>query len=156
MIIWDGVCSDDSKHSWTRQSITRICFWCGGKATSSGVGVYSGLSIIRCRVHGRSKCWDWVLCNRDSCVLQSVSSEAFVGTILGGIWYAPSVTIWTKKSHTFEDVAMKYWKYASLQDYMKESDNLVSLHAKIRECDTILTHMESLLGGFQVRWRCNQ
>jgi hypothetical protein len=32
---------------------------------------------------------------------------------------------------------------------MKESDNLVSLHAKIRECDTILTHMESLLGGFQ-------
>lgn len=61
-----------------------------------------------------------------------------------------------KKSHTFEDVAMKYWKYASLQDYMKESDNLVSLHAKIRECDTILTHMESLLGGFQVRWRCNQ
>lgn len=82
MIIWDGVCSDDSKHSWTRQSITRICFWCGGKATSSGVGVYSGLSIIRCRVHGRSKCWDWVLCNRDSCVLQSVSSEAFVGPYL--------------------------------------------------------------------------
>ncbi|KAH9547824.1 hypothetical protein CY35_11G056300 [Sphagnum magellanicum] len=37
----------------------------------------------------------------------------------------------------------------SIQDYMKESDNLVSLHAKIRECDTILTHMESLLGGFQ-------
>jgi hypothetical protein len=39
-------------------------------------------------------------------------------------------------------VAMKYWKYVSLQDYMKESDNLVSLHAKIRECDTILTQME--------------
>ena len=33
---------------------------------------------------------------------------------------------------------------------MKESDNLVSLHAQIRECDTILTQMESLLGGFQV------
>ncbi|KAL3686247.1 hypothetical protein R1sor_004269 [Riccia sorocarpa] len=38
----------------------------------------------------------------------------------------------------------------SIQDYMKESDNLVSLHAQIRECDTILTQMESLLGGFQV------
>lgn len=148
MIIWDGVCSDDSKHSWTRQSITRICFWCGGKATSSGVGVYSGLSMIKCRVHGRSKCWDWVLCNRDSCVLQSVSSEAFVGPYL--------VESGMHLLSRFGDVAMKYWKYASLQDYMKESDNLVSLHAKIRECDTILTHMESLLGGFQVRWRCNQ
>ncbi|KAG6541032.1 hypothetical protein Mapa_017605 [Marchantia paleacea] len=37
----------------------------------------------------------------------------------------------------------------SIQDYMKESDNLVSLHAQIRECDTILTQMETLLGGFQ-------
>ncbi len=148
MIIWDGVCSDDSKHSWTRQSITRICLWCGGKATSSGVGVYSGLSMIRCGVHGRSKCWDWVLCNRDSCVLQSVSSEAFVGPYM--------VESGMHLLSRFGDVAMKYWKYASLQDYMKESDNLVSLHAKIRECDTILTHMESLLGGFQVRWRCNQ
>lgn len=33
---------------------------------------------------------------------------------------------------------------------MKESDNLVSLHAQIRECDSILSHMEALLGGFQV------
>jgi hypothetical protein len=122
--------------------------WCGGKATSSGVGVYSGLSMIRCGVHGRSKCWDWVLCNRDSCVLQSVSSEAFVGPYM--------VESGMHLLSRFGDVAMKYWKYASLQDYMKESDNLVSLHAKIRECDTILTHMESLLGGFQVRWRCNQ
>ncbi|EFJ12526.1 hypothetical protein SELMODRAFT_446594 [Selaginella moellendorffii] len=37
----------------------------------------------------------------------------------------------------------------SIQDYIKESDNLMSLHAQIRECDSILTHMESLLGGFQ-------
>ncbi|CAM6121999.1 unnamed protein product [Calypogeia fissa] len=37
----------------------------------------------------------------------------------------------------------------SIQDYMKESDNLVSLHTQIRECDTILTEMEALLGGFQ-------
>lgn len=37
----------------------------------------------------------------------------------------------------------------SIQDYMKESDNLVSLHAQIRDCDSILSHMEALLGGFQ-------
>lgn len=37
----------------------------------------------------------------------------------------------------------------SIQDYMKESDNLVSLHGQIREADDVLTHMESLLGGFQ-------
>lgn len=39
---------------------------------------------------------------------------------------------------------------------MKESDNLVSLHAQIRECDTILTQMESLLGGFQVIRLCTK
>lgn len=39
----------------------------------------------------------------------------------------------------------------SIQDYINESDNLVSLHAEIRECDAILTQMESLLGGFQVQ-----
>eukprot|EP01018_Ginkgo_biloba_P025458 Gb_30516 [translate_table: standard] len=38
----------------------------------------------------------------------------------------------------------------SIQDYINESDNLVSLHAQIRECDSILSEMESLLGGFQV------
>jgi len=38
----------------------------------------------------------------------------------------------------------------SIQDYINESDNLVSLHSEIRECDSILTQMESLLGGFQV------
>ena len=37
-----------------------------------------------------------------------------------------------------------------VQDYINESDNLVSLHSEIRECDSILTQMESLLGGFQV------
>ncbi|KAL2934820.1 Vacuolar protein sorting-associated protein 52 A, partial [Bienertia sinuspersici] len=35
------------------------------------------------------------------------------------------------------------------QDYIKESDNLVSLHDQIRDCDTILSQMESLLSGFQ-------
>ncbi|KAK9684976.1 hypothetical protein RND81_10G246900 [Saponaria officinalis] len=37
----------------------------------------------------------------------------------------------------------------SIQDYITESDNLVSLHDQIRDCDIILSQMESLLGGFQ-------
>ncbi|KAG6715717.1 hypothetical protein I3842_04G008700 [Carya illinoinensis] len=37
----------------------------------------------------------------------------------------------------------------SIQDYIRESDNLVSLHDQIRECDSILSQMETLLGGFQ-------
>lgn len=38
----------------------------------------------------------------------------------------------------------------SIQDYIEESDNLVSLHDQIRDCDNILSQMETLLGGFQV------
>lgn len=37
----------------------------------------------------------------------------------------------------------------SIQDYIKESDNLVSLHDQIRDCDSILSQMEMLLTGFQ-------
>lgn len=37
----------------------------------------------------------------------------------------------------------------SIQDYIQESDNLVSLHDQIRDCDIILSQMESLLSGFQ-------
>ncbi|XP_057973226.1 vacuolar protein sorting-associated protein 52 A isoform X2 [Malania oleifera] len=37
----------------------------------------------------------------------------------------------------------------SIQDYIKESDNLVSLHDQIRDCDRILSQMETLLSGFQ-------
>ncbi|XP_043719958.1 vacuolar protein sorting-associated protein 52 A-like isoform X2 [Telopea speciosissima] len=37
----------------------------------------------------------------------------------------------------------------SIQEYIKESDNLVSLHDQIRDCDSILSQMETLLGGFQ-------
>ncbi|KAI5641845.1 hypothetical protein M9H77_00069 [Catharanthus roseus] len=37
----------------------------------------------------------------------------------------------------------------SIEDYIKESDNLVSLHDQIRDCDIILSQMESLLSGFQ-------
>ncbi|KAI7738189.1 hypothetical protein M8C21_018369 [Ambrosia artemisiifolia] len=35
-------------------------------------------------------------------------------------------------------------------EYITESDNLVSLHDQIRDCDIILSQMETLLGGFQV------
>ncbi|XWS23391.1 hypothetical protein CRYUN_Cryun28dG0010000 [Craigia yunnanensis] len=38
----------------------------------------------------------------------------------------------------------------SIQDYINESDNLVSLHDQIRDCDSILSQMETLLSGFQV------
>ena len=38
----------------------------------------------------------------------------------------------------------------SIQDYIKESDNLVSLHDQIRDCASILSQMETLLSGFQV------
>ncbi|KAH6778696.1 Vps52 / Sac2 family [Perilla frutescens var. hirtella] len=38
----------------------------------------------------------------------------------------------------------------SIQDYIKESDNLISLHDQIHDCNTILLQMEKLLSGFQV------
>ncbi|KAJ0025750.1 hypothetical protein Pint_07077 [Pistacia integerrima] len=37
----------------------------------------------------------------------------------------------------------------SIQDYIKESDNLVSLHDQIHDGDAILSQMETLLSGFQ-------
>ncbi|XP_073003621.1 vacuolar protein sorting-associated protein 52 A [Typha latifolia] len=37
----------------------------------------------------------------------------------------------------------------SIQDYIKESENLVSLHDQILDCDNILSQMEALLSGFQ-------
>uniref|UniRef100_A0A383VE33 Uncharacterized protein n=1 Tax=Tetradesmus obliquus TaxID=3088 RepID=A0A383VE33_TETOB len=37
----------------------------------------------------------------------------------------------------------------SIQDYIAESDNLVALHEQIKHCDSILEHMEGLLGKFQ-------
>ncbi|PON34867.1 Vps [Parasponia andersonii] len=40
-------------------------------------------------------------------------------------------------------------KVAGKKDYIKESDNLVSLHDQIRDCDNILSQMETLLSGFQ-------
>ncbi|KAG2540069.1 hypothetical protein PVAP13_9NG530700 [Panicum virgatum] len=37
----------------------------------------------------------------------------------------------------------------SIQDYIKESENLVLLHDQIRDCDNILSQMETVLTGFQ-------
>ncbi|XP_057766628.1 vacuolar protein sorting-associated protein 52 A [Salvia miltiorrhiza] len=37
----------------------------------------------------------------------------------------------------------------SIQDYIKESDNLISLHDQIYDCNIILLQMEKLLSGFQ-------
>ncbi|KAL5011478.1 hypothetical protein ScPMuIL_010029 [Solemya velum] len=38
---------------------------------------------------------------------------------------------------------------ASIQDYIKESQNIASLHKQIAACDTILERMEQMLNGFQ-------
>ncbi|XP_072015361.1 vacuolar protein sorting-associated protein 52 homolog [Amphiura filiformis] len=38
---------------------------------------------------------------------------------------------------------------ASIQDYIKESQNIASLHNQIAACDTILERMEQMLSGFQ-------
>ncbi|KAM7250293.1 hypothetical protein ACFE04_022176 [Oxalis oulophora] len=44
---------------------------------------------------------------------------------------------------------LRHVELDSIQDYIKESDNLVSLHDQIRDCDNVLSQMESLLSGFQ-------
>ncbi|XP_050390938.2 vacuolar protein sorting-associated protein 52 homolog [Patella vulgata] len=38
---------------------------------------------------------------------------------------------------------------ASIKDYIKESQNIASLHKQISACDTILERMEQMLNGFQ-------
>ncbi|ELT91956.1 hypothetical protein CAPTEDRAFT_183678 [Capitella teleta] len=38
---------------------------------------------------------------------------------------------------------------ASIQDYIKESQNIASLHKQIASCDTVLERMEDMLKGFQ-------
>lgn len=53
--------------------------------------------------------------------------------------------------------SVQFWNsgFLTLQVYIKESDNLVLLHDQIRDCDNILSQMETLLGGFQV-YKCLQ
>ncbi|XP_052884436.1 vacuolar protein sorting-associated protein 52 A isoform X1 [Gossypium arboreum] len=52
--------------------------------------------------------------------------------------------------HNLRKVELDSIQYWVMQDYIKESDNLVSLHDQIRDCDSILSQMETLLSGFQV------
>lgn len=47
------------------------------------------------------------------------------------------------------DDRLRQVEMESIQDYIQESDNLVSLHDQIRNCDDILAHMEEMLGRFQ-------
>lgn len=39
----------------------------------------------------------------------------------------------------------------SVADYLKESENIATLHNQIEDCDSILARMESMLLVFQVR-----
>lgn len=39
----------------------------------------------------------------------------------------------------------------SIDEYIKESQNIASLHNQIGDCDNILERMESMLTNFQVR-----
>lgn len=41
----------------------------------------------------------------------------------------------------------------SIDDYIRESQNIASLHYQIEGCDAILERMESMLNNFQVRSR---
>lgn len=49
------------------------------------------------------------------------------------------------------DKGIKEAEKASVADYLKESENIGSLHNQIEECDGILERMESMLMVFQVR-----
>ncbi|MQL88037.1 hypothetical protein Taro_020591 [Colocasia esculenta] len=55
-----------------------------------------------------------------------------------------------KESTKNVETNVRQVELASIQDYIKESDNLVLLHDQIRDCDNILSQMETLLSGFQV------
>lgn len=48
------------------------------------------------------------------------------------------------------DKGIKEAEKASIADYIKESENIGSLHNQIEECDSILAKMESMLMVFQV------
>jgi vacuolar protein sorting-associated protein 52 len=45
--------------------------------------------------------------------------------------------------------ALRQVERESIQDYIKESEGLAGLHTQIRQCDTVLDSMESMLRGFQ-------
>lgn len=48
------------------------------------------------------------------------------------------------------DSELKLAEQKSIQDYLKESENIASLHSQIEDCDSILERMENMLLSFQV------
>lgn len=44
----------------------------------------------------------------------------------------------------------------SIEEYIKESQNIASLHNQIGDCDNILERMESMLTNFQVSFNWSQ
>lgn len=48
------------------------------------------------------------------------------------------------------DKSIKEAEKVSVADYLKESENIASLHNQIEDCDGILAKMESMLMVFQV------
>lgn len=52
------------------------------------------------------------------------------------------------------DKGIKEAEKNSVADYLKESENILSLHNQIEECDGILARMERMLLVFQVRIYC--
>lgn len=48
------------------------------------------------------------------------------------------------------DKEIKEAERAAVADYLKESENITSLHKQIEECDGILERMENMLMSFQV------
>uniref|UniRef100_A0A4W3J8D7 Vacuolar protein sorting-associated protein 52 homolog n=1 Tax=Callorhinchus milii TaxID=7868 RepID=A0A4W3J8D7_CALMI len=47
------------------------------------------------------------------------------------------------------ETELQHIEYASIKDYIKESQNIASLHNQITACDTILERMEQMLSTFQ-------
>lgn len=50
------------------------------------------------------------------------------------------------------DKNIKEAEKSSVADYLKESENIASLHNQIEDCDSILARMESMLLVFQVEF----
>ncbi|GCB82482.1 hypothetical protein scyTo_0021623 [Scyliorhinus torazame] len=47
------------------------------------------------------------------------------------------------------ETELQHIEHASIKDYIKESQNIASLHNQITVCDTILERMEQMLSTFQ-------
>ncbi|KAH7515282.1 hypothetical protein FEM48_Zijuj10G0010300 [Ziziphus jujuba var. spinosa] len=58
----------------------------------------------------------------------------------------------TKLREYTKGVENNIWQVGQdlIRDYIKESDNLVSLHDQIRDCESILSQVETFLRGLQV------